>query len=136
MKKPVLVIDDHKPIGRLFGMFLKQTSYADHQMIFIETVEEACVALRTLEPVAIFLDNYLPPHVSFHEPLRQLLAVTDLPIMLMTGSDLDELGHTDIPDGFTGYLSKSAMTPAAIEQLISDAILITGLDQAEQIKRA
>ncbi|MAK60370.1 MAG: hypothetical protein CMK09_05285 [Ponticaulis sp.] len=115
----LLFIDDHKRTLQLIGVMMSATRFGACESTMVERLSDAEDMLARRTASLIFLDNYLPPHRSFHVPLQRLQAISDAPIILMTSSDLADLGETDIPEGFADYLPKTELSVARLEGLLA-----------------
>lgn len=131
LSRSVLLIDDNETVGRLFGVFLQRTDFSDVRLICVTNVEDGLQVLDDVVPAVILLDNFLGLHRSYHEPLRLIREKCSAPVILVSGSELNELGHETIPPGLSGYISKADLTSESIERLlrpylVSDGSLTSG----------
>jgi DNA-binding NtrC family response regulator len=123
MSVNILLIDDHSAVERIFGFLLRETAYKDASLIQRLTLEAGLEAMARVTPSVIFLDNRLPPYTDFREPLSQIQELnTGCPVVLMTGSDLSDLGYDAVPEGFSGFLSKTMLTAEAIATMLDEII--------------
>lgn len=117
--RSILIVDDHPAAIRLFVRFMELTPYRDMEVLSAETVDDAADHLSERSVDAVFLDNRLPPYDGFAEPFRRLSALSDAPFVLITGSDLEDLGYTDVPEEFAAFLSKNDFGLEAIQSCLS-----------------
>ena len=116
----LLFIDDRSRMLDLIGHMMKATRFHDWPLRMARNLETAEQYLAEAPVSMIFLDNYLPPHRSFHIPLQRLQAISSAPIVLMTASDLEDLGETELPEDFAGFLPKAELSTPRLESLISE----------------
>ncbi len=126
MTRRILLIDDNPQIGRVFEVFLLKTHFAEMSFEAVLTAEAGVASLQREPADVVILDNYLGLHESYETPLKLIRNVSDAPVVLMTGSELDELGLGSLPVGLSGYIWKVGMTPASIEDSIERALIDAG----------
>ena len=120
--RSILIVDDHPAAIRLFFRFVGLTRYRDVETLSAESVDEAADCLSQCSVDAVFLDNRIPPYDGFAEPFRRLSALSDAPFVLVTGSDLEDLGYTDVPEEFAAFLSKNDFGLDAIQSCLSNLL--------------
>lgn len=118
----ILLIDDHPRFCQLFGLFVRQTAYREMSFRAVQSLDDGLAAIVSTPPDLIFLDNFLHEHAGFEIPLKKIRGITSAPVILVSGADLSELGYNDIPEGLHGYISKTDLTAALIEDEIRAAI--------------
>lgn len=101
---------------------LAATQLADTSILHAETIDDALQSLREHSVSLAFLDNRLPPFTRFEEPLARFREISEVPVILLTGTDLDELGYEDLPDGLDGFLSKNDLSPLTLLQAIQQVL--------------
>lgn len=116
---PILVIDDSASVIRLFSHLLQLTTHSARGVVHASSLEEALDHLPRGKFHLVFLDNRLPPHSTYHEPLRQVAELTDAPIILFTGSELDEICDGELPEAFAGYFPKHKLTKEFLEDFLA-----------------
>lgn len=85
-------------------------------------LDDALETLKSLRPAVIVLDNYLGEYDSFHKPLDRIRKLTTCPVILLTGSDLAELGYADVPEGLAGYISKVCINAGKLNEALNAAL--------------
>ncbi|WP_022695977.1 response regulator [Ponticaulis koreensis] len=114
----VLLIDDNHAIARLMGHLFALTEFASVTFLHADTVEDGLETLAS-EPVdLVFLDNRVPPHQRFEDPLREINACSSAKVILLTGTDLEDLGYDALPASLDGFLSKNDMSPASLTGIL------------------
>lgn len=115
-----LLIDDNQALGRLFEFFLNDHRLAKVGCEQVLTVSDAVNFLKTHTVDIIFLDNRVPPYKSFKETAHLIRQATQAPIILMTGTDLDELGYSDVPAPLSGYLAKNDLSSERLLKVVQE----------------
>ena len=119
----ILLIDDHPAVERIFRRLLDETSYREASVRMAMTIDNALAILESVTPQIIFLDNRLPPYPDFTVPLEKLqMTGTSSPVVLMTGSDLIDLGYDDLPAGFVAFQSKMTLSPEALQKTLEEVL--------------
>jgi DNA-binding response OmpR family regulator len=101
-EKPILIIDDERPIVALVQMYLEQAGYA--VTAAYDGLEGLRLA-RSLHPALIVLDGMLPSLDGF-EVCRTLRRESDVPIIMLTArtDDVDRIVGLEL--GADDYLGK------------------------------
>lgn len=115
-----LLVDDNQALGRLFAFFLNDLVIANVECEQVLTVSDAVNHLKTHTVDIVFLDNRIPPFKSFKETAQMIRQATEAPIILLTGTDLDELGYSDIPAPLSGYLAKNDLSSERLLTVIQE----------------
>ena len=118
----ILLIDDHPRFGQLFGLFVRQTAYGKMTFRAVQSLADGLAAIESDAPDIIFLDNFLVEHAGFEIPLKTIRTITRAPVILVSGSDLSELGYDDVPEELDGYVSKTDLSAAAIESAMRSVL--------------
>ncbi len=101
-------------MGHLFAM----TEFASIEFLHADTVEDGLETLSS-EPVdLVFLDNRIPPHQRFEDPLRKIRDCSSTKVILLTGTDLEDLGYDALPANLDGFLSKNDLSPASLAGIL------------------
>lgn len=121
----VLLIDDNHAIARLISHLLALSGFSDIRFLHADTVEDGLETLA-FEPVGlVLLDNRVPPHQRFEEPLGRIRKCSDAKVVLLTGSDLDDLGYETLPASLDGFLSKNDLSPASLTEVLRQAMQLS-----------
>ena len=115
----VLLIDDNPAVFRLISHLAQMTGSPHFTLLHAETVEDGLDMLAARRFDVVLLDNRVPPHDRFEVPLDLIRRVCDVPVVLLTGTDLESLGYDDVPDVLNGYLSKNDLSPGRISDVLS-----------------
>lgn len=110
-KKPlVLVVDDDPTMRLLVGEALDEAGFARREAADGQTALEAFMSAR---PDLVLLDVMMPGMDGFEtcSQLRQLPGGTDVPVMMMTGSDDIDSIHRAFEAGATDFITKPINYP-------------------------
>ena len=113
----IVLIDDNIRVGRLLSHLLKRTAATNSEFHSFTTLDDAKLHLEDTPADLVLLDNHLSSFDRFEQPLLQLRDIVSCPIVLISGSNLSDLGYDKLPDGLAGYLSKSELSVETLEAL-------------------
>lgn len=130
----ILIVDDHPRIAVLMQYMLTATTYGETPVVGVTSIEKAEAFLSENAAALVFLDNYIPPHRNFRTSLDILRPLTDAPVILLSGSDLVDMGLEDLPDGLAAYLQKDTISPSVLQNLIDTVLQGVKPVSAEQLK--
>src|SRR5262245_11378617 len=122
----VLIVDDEPLVRETGGRFLRANGYA---CVEAETVDAAVELLRTTSVDAAILDVRLPGQKSGLDLLttfRQQTGLTDIPILIMTGSVLTPEEETSITKRRAYLFYK----PEGFDTIVKFLDQLTGRDQS------
>jgi len=131
----LLLIDDHQQIARIFQVFLEKTRHAAMAFEATLTLEQGLEIIKREVVSVIVLDNYLGLYENYEEPLRQIRSLTDAPVILLTGSELSEIGLSEVPDELAGYLWKVGLLPEHIESVLDELFPAEACCSASKLNR-
>jgi len=119
----VLVIDDNPVVVRMNESLLKSAGY---EVIVARDGEEGLSAARTQQPAVILLDLILPKMHGF-EVCQRLKAdpqTAKIPVIVVTGTGLEDVVRSEPELGVAGYLSK----PYGLEELEAAIKKVVGFE--------
>ena len=114
----VLLIDDNHATARLMGHIFALTEFASIKFLHADTVEDGLETLSSESVDLVFLDNRVPPHQRFEDPLRKIRGSSSAKVILLTGTDLEDLGYDPLPASLDGFLSKNDLSPASLTGIL------------------
>jgi len=116
--KKILVVDDEKEIRELIKNRLALNKY---QVISAATGQEAIIISKTDLPDLILLDIGMPEMDGYQtcEELKQDKKTKDIPVLFLTGKDLDPKGLTERCNELFayGHISKMSSLREMIEKI-------------------
>lgn len=118
----ILLIEDHKPDAILLRELLAESTRQSFNLVHAECLEEGLARLKQEHFDAALLDLSLPDafgQVAFWRLHRQ---VSDLPIIVLTGLDDEDLAITLAQAGAQDYLVKSDLNSSILHRSIHYAI--------------
>lgn len=98
----VLVVDDEKPIRRLLRTTLETQDYA---VVEAADARSALALLQSEKPALVILDLGLPDRDGI-EVLREMRAVSPLPIVILSSRDFEAAKVQALDEGADDYVSK------------------------------
>ena len=122
--KKILVVDDEKEIRELIKNWLTLNKY---QVIDACSGQEAIIISKTGLPDLILLDIGMPEMDGYQtcEELKQDKKTKDIPVLFLTGKDLDPKGLTERCNELSAYGHISKMT--SLRELIEKIQEIIGV---------
>lgn len=122
--KKILVVDDEKEIRELIKDRLTLNKY---QVIGASSGQEAIIISKTNLPDLILLDIGMPEMDGYQtcEELKQDKKTKDIPVLFLTGKDLDSKGLTERCNELSAYGHISKMT--SLRELIEKIQEIIGV---------
>jgi PAS domain S-box-containing protein len=123
MKRPVVIIEGNAEDRRLFESMLTGVADAAYSVTTASTGDEGLAAIENTRPSCVLLDYSLPGQGSAASWNRIRARYPNLPVVILTGEDVDfEVLESMRTEG-QEYLRKSAASPDTLHQAISSAIL-------------
>ena len=119
----LLLVEDNPADADLVQEYLHDRSRSYDYEVYHEICRaDALRRLETLRPDVILLDLRLPdsPGLESVQAVRE--AAGDTPIIVLTGTDHEELGLSCIQLGAQDYLCKSEVRPASLRRAVGYAI--------------
>jgi len=118
-KIKVLLIEDEKEVAELYRLKLSLDGY---EVITAENGEEGLERAFSEKPDLIFLDIKMPKMDGFEalKKLRSNEKTKNVPILILSNFDEQELIEKGMTLGANEYLIKSQFTPEGISKKIKD----------------
>ena len=122
--RTILIVDDSPTDRQLLRHYLHQDNRYIYTILETETGAEGLRQYRNVQPDAILLDYLLPDMngLEFLHALQQQIDKPDLPVVMLTGYDDDNLATKAIESGAQQYLSKSQLTTENLRLSLHNAI--------------
>ncbi len=116
--KKILVVDDEKEVRDLITASLNKTEY---KALLAESGQEALKICQSDKPDLILLDIAMPVMDGYQvcEKLKQDSNTKDIPVLFLTGKDLDPRGIIDRNEslGACGYIPKPSTLKELLEKI-------------------
>ena len=107
MNKNILVVEDNEQDRKVMHRFLKKAGY--NKIIFAEESYQAVKFAHQEKPHLVILDIGLPAGggLKVLEDMKLSINTKNIPIIIYTGSDSEEVKKKALNHGVNGYLKKS-----------------------------
>jgi PAS domain S-box-containing protein len=122
--RTVLIVEDSRSYRNKLRDYLSQDNRYNYIIIETETGAEGLKQYRLVQPDAILLDYLLPDMngLEFLHALQQQIKKPDLPVVMLTEYEQENLASQAIESGAQQYLSKSALTNENLRLSLHNAI--------------
>jgi PAS domain S-box-containing protein len=122
--RTILIVEDSRSYRSKLRDYLSQDNRYDYTIIETETGAEGLRQYRIAKPDAILLDYILPDMngLEFLHALQQQIEKPDLPVVLLTEYEKENLASQAIESGAQQYLSKSTLTNENLRLSLHNAI--------------
>lgn len=117
----ILIIDDSKPIRRLLEYILTRENY---EVVSAQDGFEAIFWLSEGNRPDLIISDIEMPNFTGEEVISNLNnsgLFSDLPVIILTGIESQEIKENFLSQGVVGYLTKP-FDPANLVQIVKDAI--------------
>jgi two-component system, cell cycle response regulator len=126
----VLLVEDHEPDAFTVTRFGEQLNRNEWQrsgqaaltLHRSTRLSEALDALKQRHFDVVLLDLTLPDSFALHTLKAATAQAPETPIVILTGSDDDDLAARAVAEGAQDYLSKSDLSPAALWRALRFAL--------------
>jgi PAS domain S-box-containing protein len=122
--RTILIVEDSLSYRSKLRDYLSQDNRYNYIILETETGTEGLRQYRIAQPDAILLDYVLPDMngLEFLQALQQQIKKPDLPVVLLTEYEKENLANLAIECGAQQYLSKSAVTTENLRLSLHNAI--------------
>ncbi|NJR32166.1 MAG: response regulator [Chamaesiphon sp. CSU_1_12] len=122
--RTILIVEDSLTYRSKLRDYLSQDNRYNYIILETETGAEGLRQYRIAQPDAILLDYVLPDMngLEFLQALQQQIKKPDLPVVLLTEYEKENLANLAIECGAQQYLSKSAVTTENLRLSLHNAI--------------
>lgn len=117
-KKLILIIEDNKPIRKLFSTLLKKSGY---ETADFDNANDTLEWLKNNSPKLIIMDILLPDMNGtelIHE-VKKIDHIKDVPVVAVTGFATGNDREKYLNEGFDHYLSKPINTTTFVDEIKS-----------------
>jgi PAS domain S-box-containing protein len=112
--QPLLLVEDNPGDVHLIGDALKAANPEQFTLVHVERLSEALACLAEEQFAVILLDLSLPDSWGF-DTIRQVQArAPQIPIVVLTGTDDEELAIKAVQEGAQDYLIKGQFEPRSL----------------------
>jgi DNA-binding response OmpR family regulator len=118
----ILLVEDDPMDVRLFGMMLQELAVPEHAVLRATSLE---AGLRSLEADGIdlvFLDLDLPDSTGLETVERILESGSEVPVVVLTGNDDEEMGVQAVALGAQDYLVKDTVHASVLARVLRYAV--------------
>ena len=122
--RTILIVEDSLSYRSKLRDYLSQDNRYNYTILETGTGAEGLKQYRIVQPDAILLDYVLPDMngLEFLQALQQQIKKPDLPVVLLTEYEKENLASQAIECGAQQYLSKSALTNENLRLSLHNAI--------------
>jgi PAS domain S-box-containing protein len=122
--RTILIVEDSLSYRSKLRDYLSQDNRYTYNILETGTGAEGLKQYRIAQPDAILLDYVLPDMngLEFLRALQQQIKKPDLPVVLLTEYDREDLANQAIESGAQQYLNKSALTTENLRLSLHNAI--------------
>lgn len=118
----LLLVEDNPGDAQLVEELLSEQGGEDYQIVHARRMSEAIETLRAVEVDVVLLDLRLPDCTGVDSVIAIRDRVNSIPIVVLTGSDDDELAIACIDAGAQDYLAKSEVRARNLRRAIGYAV--------------
>jgi len=121
-EQKILLIEDNPGDVRLMKEMLNEIATFDYQLITAETLVEGCEHIKKQHIVVILLDLNLPDSSGKETFDTVMLHAGQIPVVLVSGMQNDELSLSLIKEGAQDYILKNDLNSTLLSRTIEFAI--------------
>jgi diguanylate cyclase (GGDEF)-like protein len=119
---PLLLVEDDPDYAALVRDMLAAVWNSEFEVRHVETLKDACEALRDFAPACILADLTLPDARWLDAPTELHERAPDVPIVILSGLDDESLAMRAVHEGAQDYLVKGHANAHSIGRAIRYAI--------------
>ena len=117
-KITILLIEDNPSDVRLIKELLKEIDNFSYNLLTSGTIKEGCDQIRNNKLDLILLDLNLPDSMG-HQTFNAVLGCSsDIPIILISGVEDEELSLNLIKEGAQDYITKQRLSNSLLDKVI------------------
>jgi diguanylate cyclase (GGDEF)-like protein len=124
---PILLVEDNPLIAHMVRAMLAEGGLPDADLVHVETIADALVALRRRPPCCVLLDLTLPDAEGMDGLLRLRAERAETAVVVLTATDDEGLALAAMQEGAEDYLLKGS---------VDAALLVRSIRHAAERKRA
>ena len=118
----LLLVEDNPKDARLLDLALGEIDGIEYRLEVASDLAEGVRRLLAGGIHLVLLDLGLPDSQGLDTLVRLVQAVADVPVVVLTGLDDDEMEQAAKRRGAMGYLVKGRVTPQALVHVLQDAV--------------
>ena len=118
----ILIIEDNEDDRMLYRRSLKQNTEITYDIIEAEEGDTGLAKLEEEAPDCILLDYSLPGRNGIEVLKRIRAANAFVPVVMLTGQGNETIAVSAIQEGAQNYITKSNITPEAIQRIVKVAV--------------
>ncbi|HEY9703780.1 MAG TPA: response regulator, partial [Allocoleopsis sp.] len=121
----IILADDTLEDRKIYARYLQKDNQNNYEIIECETAEELLDTCQQIIPNLILLDYYLPDAhgIEILEELQQILDLTKIPVVVMTGQGNEEMVVEVMKKGAKDYWNKKNITSEGLRNKVSNIIV-------------
>lgn len=132
----LLLVEDNPGDADLFREFLSQAGRESYQIIHVPLLAEAVATLRTQDIDVVVLDLGLPDCAGLDGVKRVREVAAQIPIVVLTGADDEDLARACIDAGAQDYLAKGEARVHSFNRAIGYALSRVREAQLREVHQA
>lgn len=118
----VLLIEDHPGDAKLVEIYLREYDYGDFNLTNVDTFKDGILKLQESSYDTVLLDLSLPDSHGFSTLTKMLEMFPDLSVIVLTGTDNEELGIQAVKSGAQDFLVKGKIDTFSLTKSIRYAV--------------
>ena len=118
----ILLIEDNPADARLFSKIMTETDGPRHFITHTQTITECLTVLKHEVFDAAFIDLNLPDSSGLETLHTVLGCKPEMPIIILTGMDNDDLGSQAIQEGAQDFIPKDVISPSTLTRSLRHSI--------------
>jgi putative two-component system response regulator len=118
----LLLVEDDPMDVRLFGLMLQELTVPDGAVRRANSLDAALRALQVDRVDVVFLDLDLPDSTGIETVERVLAAGSQVPVVVLTGNDDEDLGLQAVALGAQDYLVKDSVHAGVLARVLRYAV--------------
>jgi putative two-component system response regulator len=118
----LLLVEDDPMDVRIFGLMLQELAVPDGAVRRANSLDAALTALRVDRVDVVFLDLDLPDSTGIETVERVLAVGSEVPVVVLTGNDDEDLGVQAVALGAQDYLVKDTVHASVLARVLRYAV--------------
>jgi PleD family two-component response regulator len=117
-KITILLIEDNPNDVRLIKELLKEINNFNYILQTSETLKDGCEQIKNIKPDLVLLDLNLPDSLGYQTFISTMKYCSDIPIILVSGLEDEELSLNLIKEGAQDYITKQRLSNSLLDKVI------------------
>ncbi len=118
----ILIIDDNEDDRLLYRRCLQKDAYEIYDIVESDDGEKGLQQIQVAPPDCVLLDYSLPGYNGIEILKRIRAAQPFVSVVMLTGQGNESIAVTAMHEGAQNYITKSAVTPEAIQRIVRSAV--------------